>query len=77
MLQKWSLRLMVSFVVLGLGATQVQAQAGEFGFKIGTYPTAMLSPVVGAIRAGLDAHDLEAVTVEVVVVQEQRRSNQR
>ena len=35
MLQKWSLRLMVSLVILGLGATQAQAQAGEFGFKLG------------------------------------------
>ena len=47
-----------SFVVLSPGApraTPSQAEAAELGFKIGTYPTAMLSPVVGAIKAGLDA----------------------
>jgi len=47
-----------SFVVLSPGApraTPTQSEAAQLGFKIGTYPTAMLSPVVGAIREGLDA----------------------
>ena len=47
-----------SFVVLSPGApraTPGQREAGELGFKIGTYPTAMLSPVVGAINEGLSA----------------------
>ncbi len=47
-----------SFVVLSPGAPRAcpsQSEAAELGFKIGTYPTGMLSPVVGAIQAGLDA----------------------
>jgi len=47
-----------SFVVLSPGApraTPDQREAEKLGFKIATYPTAMLSPVVGAIHAGLDA----------------------
>ena len=47
-----------SFVVLSPGApraTPSRERAAELGFKIGTYPTAMLSPVVGAIKAGLAA----------------------
>lgn len=47
-----------SFVVLSPGApraTPEQKEAEELGFKIATYPTAMLSPVVGAIREGLNA----------------------
>ena len=47
-----------SFVVLSPGApraTPNQREAHELGFKIGTYPTAMLSPVVGAINQGLSA----------------------
>jgi 2-methylisocitrate lyase-like PEP mutase family enzyme len=47
-----------SFVVLSPGApreTPTQARAAELGLKIGTYPTGMLSPVVGAIKAGLAA----------------------
>lgn len=47
-----------SFVVLSPGApraTPGQKEAEELGFKIATYPTAMLSPVVGAIRQGLEA----------------------
>lgn len=47
-----------SFVVLSPGApraTPGQAEAAELGFKIGTYPTAMLSPAVAGIQAGLDA----------------------
>lgn len=47
-----------SFVVLSPGApraTPTRVEAAELGFKIGTYPTAMLSPVVGAIKAGLQA----------------------
>ena len=47
-----------SFVVLSPGApraTPTRERAAELGLKIGTYPTAMLSPVVGAIEAGLEA----------------------
>ena len=47
-----------SFVVLSPGApraTPSRTRAAELGFKIGTYPTAMLSPVVGGINAGLAA----------------------
>lgn len=47
-----------SFAVLSPGApreTPTQTRAAELGLKIGTYPTGMLSPVVGAINAGLAA----------------------
>ena len=47
-----------SFAVLSPGApraTPTQTEAAELGFKIGTYPTGMISPVVGAIKAGLAA----------------------
>ena len=47
-----------SFVVLSPGApraTPTRERAMELGLKIGTYPTAMLSPVVGAVQAGLAA----------------------
>ena len=47
-----------SFVVLSPGApraTPTRERAAELGLKIGTYPTAMLSPVVGAVQAGLAA----------------------
>ena len=47
-----------SFVVLSPGApraTPSQTQAAELGFKIGTYPTAMLSPSIAGIQAGLAA----------------------
>ncbi len=47
-----------SFAVLSPGApreTPTQARAAELGFKIGTYPTGMLSPVVAAMREGLAA----------------------
>ena len=47
-----------SFVVLSPGSprcTPTRERAAELGFRIGTYPTAMLSPVVGAIEAGLAA----------------------
>ena len=47
-----------SFVVLSPGApraTPSRERAAELGFRIGTYPTAMLSPVVAAIQAGLAA----------------------
>jgi 2-methylisocitrate lyase-like PEP mutase family enzyme len=46
------------FAVLSPGApreTPTQARAAELGLKIGTFPTGMLSPVIGAIQAGLDA----------------------
>ena len=47
-----------SFVVLSPGApraTPSQAEAAALGFKIGTYPTAMLSPSIAGIQAGLTA----------------------
>jgi 2-methylisocitrate lyase-like PEP mutase family enzyme len=47
-----------SFVVLSPGApraTPSQAEAAALGFKIGTYPTAMLSPSIAGIEAGLAA----------------------
>jgi len=47
-----------SFAVLSPGApraTPNQARAEELGLKIGTYPTGLLSPVVGGIKAGLAA----------------------
>jgi 2-methylisocitrate lyase-like PEP mutase family enzyme len=47
-----------SFAVLSPGsprATPSQSRAAEFGFKIGTYPTGMLSPAVAGMKAGLAA----------------------
>jgi 2-methylisocitrate lyase-like PEP mutase family enzyme len=47
-----------SFAVLSPGApraTPTQAQAAALGFKIGTYPTGMLSPAAAGIKAGLTA----------------------
>jgi 2-methylisocitrate lyase-like PEP mutase family enzyme len=47
-----------SFVVLSPGApraTPTQKQAAELGFKIGTFPTGMLSPATAGIKAGLAA----------------------
>ena len=47
-----------SFVVLSPGgarATPSQKEAAELGFKIGTFPTGMLSPVAAGIKAGLAA----------------------
>ncbi|HEX3349787.1 MAG TPA: isocitrate lyase/PEP mutase family protein [Acetobacteraceae bacterium] len=47
-----------SFVVLSPGApraTPSRQEAAALGFKIGTYPTAMLSPAVAAMKAGLVA----------------------
>jgi 2-methylisocitrate lyase-like PEP mutase family enzyme len=47
-----------SFAVLSPGApreTPTQSRAAELGLKIGTYPTAMISPVAAAIQAGLAA----------------------
>jgi 2-methylisocitrate lyase-like PEP mutase family enzyme len=47
-----------SFVVLSPGqprATPSQAEAAALGFKIGTYPTAMLSPAIAGMKAGLTA----------------------
>jgi 2-methylisocitrate lyase-like PEP mutase family enzyme len=47
-----------SFAVLSPGApraTPSRTQAAELGFKIGTYPTGMLSPAVAGIKAGLAA----------------------
>lgn len=57
-----------SFVVLSPGApraTPSRAQASALGFKIGTYPTGMLSPAVAGIQAGLAAlmaNEAEAVS---------------
>jgi len=57
-----------SFAVLSPGApraTPSRARAAELGFKIGTYPTAMLSPATAGIKAGLAAMaagDAEAPT---------------
>lgn len=47
-----------NFVVLSPGAPRAiptRTEAAELGFKIGTYPTAMLSPVAAGIKAGLAA----------------------
>jgi 2-methylisocitrate lyase-like PEP mutase family enzyme len=47
-----------SFVVLSPGApraTPDQKRAAELSFRIGTYPTAMLSPAIAGIKAGLAA----------------------
>jgi 2-methylisocitrate lyase-like PEP mutase family enzyme len=47
-----------SFAVLSPGApreTPTQARAAELGLKIGTHPTALISPVAAAILAGLAA----------------------
>ena len=47
-----------SFAVLSPGAareTPNRARAEELGLKIGTYPTALLSPMMGGIKAGLAA----------------------
>jgi len=55
-----------SLVVLTPGlprATPTQKQAAEMGFKIGVYPTSMLSPAMAGMNAGLKAianGDLEA-----------------
>jgi 2-methylisocitrate lyase-like PEP mutase family enzyme len=47
-----------SFAVLSPGApraTPSRSQAAALGFKIGTYPTGMLSPAVAGMKAGLAA----------------------
>lgn len=47
-----------SFVVLSPGApraTPSREEAAALGFRIGTYPTAMLSPAVAGMKAGLAA----------------------
>ena len=47
-----------SFAVLSPGApreTPGQTRAAELGFKIGTYPTGMLSPAMAGMLAGLSA----------------------
>ena len=47
-----------SFVVLSPGApraTPSQAEAAALGFRIGTYPTGLLSPAVAGMKAGLAA----------------------
>jgi 2-methylisocitrate lyase-like PEP mutase family enzyme len=47
-----------TFAVLSPGAqreTPTTQRAEELGLKIGTFPTALLSPVAAAIKAGLTA----------------------
>jgi 2-methylisocitrate lyase-like PEP mutase family enzyme len=47
-----------SFAVLSPGApraTPSRTRAEELGFKIGTYPTGMLSPAIAGLEAGLAA----------------------
>lgn len=47
-----------SFAVLSPGAPRAcpgQEEAAELGFKIGTYPTGMLSPAIAGMKAGLAA----------------------
>ena len=47
-----------SFAVLSPGApraTPSQTEAAALGFKIGTYPTGMLSPAIAGMKAGLAA----------------------
>lgn len=47
-----------SFAVLSPGggrATPSQADAEKLGFKIGTFPTGMLSPAMAGMKAGLEA----------------------
>jgi len=47
-----------AFVVLSPGApraTPSQKEAADLGFKIGTYPTGMLSPAAAGMKAGLAA----------------------
>ena len=47
-----------SFAVLSPGApraTPSQTEAAKLGFKIGTYPTGMLSPALAGMKAGLAA----------------------
>jgi 2-methylisocitrate lyase-like PEP mutase family enzyme len=47
-----------SFAVLSPGApraTPSREQAAALGFKVGTYPTGMLSPAAAGIKAGLAA----------------------
>ena len=47
-----------SFAVLSPGApraTPSRYEAAELGFKLGTYPTGMLSPAVAGMMAGLAA----------------------
>ena len=47
-----------SFAVLSPGApraTPTQAEAAALGFKIGTFPTGMLSPAIAGMKAGLEA----------------------
>ena len=47
-----------SFAVLSPGsprATPSQTRAAEFGFRIGTFPTGLLSPAAAGMKAGLAA----------------------
>ena len=47
-----------SLVVLTPGlprATPTQTEAAKMGFKIGVYPTALLSPAIAGMNAGLQA----------------------
>ncbi|NOG73874.1 oxaloacetate decarboxylase [Roseicella sp. DB1501] len=56
-----------SFAVLSPGgarATPSRSEAERLGFKIGTYPTAMLSPAAAGMRAGLAALQAGAAEAE-------------
>ncbi|MFN3746486.1 MAG: oxaloacetate decarboxylase [Hyphomicrobiaceae bacterium] len=56
-----------SFAVLSPGApreTPTRTRAAELGLKIGTYPTAMLSPAVAGMKAGLAALTAGAAEAE-------------
>jgi len=56
-----------SFAVLSPGAPRAapsQQQAAALGFKIGTYPTGMLSPAIAGMQAGLAALRAGAAAAE-------------
>lgn len=56
-----------SFVVLSPGApraTPSQQEAAALGFKIGTFPTALLSPATAGMKAGLAALEQGAAEAE-------------
>jgi 2-methylisocitrate lyase-like PEP mutase family enzyme len=58
------------FAVLSPGApreTPTQARAAELGLKIGAFPTGTISPVIGAIQAGLAAIAAGKSAAEVAV----------
>ena len=67
-----------SFAVLSPGGkreTPTQARAAKLGFKIGTFPTGMLSPAIAGIKAGLAALKAgEAVAASALPSEELRRT---